>query len=171
MLPIQLLKTFVTYQKEKDGQDKKDPNASRNWSFLATHIVLFLQKYILNPILIGLILYGRDVLGGDGYGVRVCIAFSSAVSFAFGSEELAVKVLCQEILGTSFSMASCSVEKMIVSSAYKTSSKSNPGGLEARVAYRRYVQVGSGPRQGLPQSLFPLHVTNHLSITPHILHH
>ena len=76
MLPIQLLKTFVTYQKEKDGQDKKDPNASRNWSFLATHLVLFVQKYILNPILIGLILYGRDVLGGDGYGVRVCIAFS-----------------------------------------------------------------------------------------------
>ena len=36
------------------------------------------MKYVANPVLVGLILYGKDSLGGEenDYGVRVCIAFS-----------------------------------------------------------------------------------------------
>ena len=80
MLPLQLLKYIVMYRqgRESNRHTQKDPNAGRNMSFVATTAVQFTQKYILNPILVGLILYGGEILGGgdNNYGVRVCIAFS-----------------------------------------------------------------------------------------------
>ena len=78
MLPIQLLKFLVSGDtgKESGGNKKKDPNAKINKSIVINAITQFTMKYILNPVLIGFILYGCDILGGDGYGVRVCISFS-----------------------------------------------------------------------------------------------
>ena len=78
MLPIQLLKFLVSGNtgKESGGNKKKDPNAKINKSIVMTAITQFTMKYILNPVLIGFILYGCEILGGDGYGVRVCISFS-----------------------------------------------------------------------------------------------
>ena len=57
---------------------KKDPNAKMNTSFVLAQAGNFIAKYIVNPVLVGLILYGREILGGghNYYGVRVCIAFS-----------------------------------------------------------------------------------------------
>ena len=47
-------------------------------SFVLAQAGTFIAKYIVNPVLVGLILYGREILGGghNYYGVRVCIAFS-----------------------------------------------------------------------------------------------
>ena len=57
---------------------KKDPNAKMKTSFVLAQAGTFIAKYIVNPVLVGLILYGREILGGghNYYGVRVCIAFS-----------------------------------------------------------------------------------------------
>ena len=57
---------------------KKDPNAKMKTSFVLAQAGNFIAKYIVNPVLVGLILYGREILGGghNYYGVRVCIAFS-----------------------------------------------------------------------------------------------
>ena len=48
------------------------------WSFVIQQAGTFMLKYVVNPALVGLILYGREALGGghNNYGVRVCIAFS-----------------------------------------------------------------------------------------------
>ena len=78
MLPIQVLKFLVSGNtgKKSGGDKKKDPNAKINKSIVMTAFTQFAMKYILNPVLIGFILYGSEILGGDGYGVRVCISFS-----------------------------------------------------------------------------------------------
>merc|ERR1719188_1035935 len=57
---------------------KKDPHAEMNISFVIQQAGTFILKYVVNPVLVGLILYGREALGGghNHYGVRVCIAFS-----------------------------------------------------------------------------------------------
>ena len=79
MLPIQVIKFRVMYrqcQKRKEANTQGDPHAKRNKLFIARMFSQFTMRYILNPILIGFILYGRDTLGGgeNHYGVRVCIA-------------------------------------------------------------------------------------------------
>lgn len=80
MLPFQLLKYLVMYRQcqERSRNTQEDPHARRNHVFIARMICQFTMKYVLNPILVGFILYGREILGGgDNYfGVRVCIAFS-----------------------------------------------------------------------------------------------
>ena len=72
------------YKKEQQSNKgsragKKDPHARRNWSFVANYLGRFVTTYVGNPILVGLILYGRDVVGGE-WGVRVCIAWSLIVT-------------------------------------------------------------------------------------------
>ena len=81
MLPFQALKYLVMYRQchERYRNSKEDlQHVRRNQFFLVRLICQFFMKYILNPILVGFILYEREILGGgnDYYGVRVCIAFA-----------------------------------------------------------------------------------------------
>ena len=74
MVPMQVLKFYVM-SRAMPKLSGKDPHASRNRKFVIWQGSQFFMKYILNPTLVGLILYGRETLGGE-YGVRVCLAFS-----------------------------------------------------------------------------------------------
>ena len=67
MLPLQVLKHVVMYRKQKQQREcstKKDPHAKRNKTLVTQLLREFVMKYILNPILVGIILYGRETLGG-----------------------------------------------------------------------------------------------------------
>ena len=81
MLPVQVLKHVMMYQQKKKSTGsgaENDPHAKRNMNLVAEFLREFVMKYVLNPVLVGFILYGREVLGGgdNEYGVRVCIAFA-----------------------------------------------------------------------------------------------
>ena len=45
------------------------------WGCIARLLFIFAIKYVLNPILVGFILYGEHVIGGE-QGIRVAIAIS-----------------------------------------------------------------------------------------------
>ena len=80
LLPVQLCKFLFMWRQRRKRMNftKKDPNAKINKTFAIHQATIFILKYIVNPVLVGLILYGRETLGGghNHYGVRVCIAFS-----------------------------------------------------------------------------------------------
>ena len=46
-----------------------------DWSKIIPEIFQFVAKYIFNPVLVGLILYGENILGGET-GTRVAIALA-----------------------------------------------------------------------------------------------
>ena len=80
LLPVQLCKFLFMWRQRRKRMNftKKDPNAKINKTFAIHQATIFILKYVVNPVLVGLILYGRETLGGghNHYGVRVCIAFS-----------------------------------------------------------------------------------------------
>ena len=80
LLPLQSCKLLFMWRQRQKRLNfaKKDPNAKMKKSFVLAQAGTFISKYIVNPVLVGFILYGREILGGghNYYGVRVCIAFS-----------------------------------------------------------------------------------------------
>ena len=54
---------------------KRNTDEKMDCGKLARVVLVFALKYILNPILVGLILYGGDIIGGE-QGIRVAIAIS-----------------------------------------------------------------------------------------------
>ena len=55
------------------GRIHKDENGT--WLCIARTLLMFVIKYVFNPILVGLILYGEDIIGGKS-GVRIAISTS-----------------------------------------------------------------------------------------------
>ena len=80
LLPLQSFKLLFMWRQRRKRMNfaKKDPHIKMKWSFVIQQAGTFMLKYVVNPALVGLILYGREALGGghNNYGVRVCIAFS-----------------------------------------------------------------------------------------------
>ena len=72
------------YKQEKKHNigGKKNPHAKKNMYFMAQHFCRFFMTYVVNPIWVGFILYGREAEeecskdDAEEWGVRVCIAWS-----------------------------------------------------------------------------------------------
>ena len=77
MMPLEILKQIFMFRQSK--KHCKNRQITRAKVLLIMEMLtIFIMKYVANPVLVGLILYGKDSLGGEenDYGVRVCIAFS-----------------------------------------------------------------------------------------------
>ena len=77
MLPLEIVKQIFMYRQSR-GSCNRESHTQVKLSFIVQQLALFIMKYVVNPILVGLILYGSEAVGGgeNNYGVRVCIAFS-----------------------------------------------------------------------------------------------
>ena len=77
MLPLEILKQIFMYRQSR-ASCRPESRCQMKMGFIVQQLALMIMKYVLNPILVGLILYGAEAVGGGGnnYGVRVCIAFS-----------------------------------------------------------------------------------------------
>ena len=74
--PIQLIRAIVLYREAvKSNKESNDPHAKLGTYYILQYICQFFLKYIVNPILVGLVLYGHDAIGGD-WGIKVAMACS-----------------------------------------------------------------------------------------------
>lgn len=77
MMPLEILKQIFMYRQSKKHCKSRQITRA-NILLILEMITIFVSKYIVNPVLVGLTLYGKELLGSEenDYGVRVCIAFS-----------------------------------------------------------------------------------------------
>ena len=71
--PMQCYIVLSTIKRMMKGRIHKDENGT--WLCIARTLLMFVIKYVFNPILVGLILYGEDIIGGKS-GVRIAISTS-----------------------------------------------------------------------------------------------
>ena len=75
---MQFCKIFVMHVKAFKSA-KRGGSLDVNQGCIFQFLLEFLFKYVVNPTLVGLILYGEPVIGGDK-GIRVAIAFAMIIT-------------------------------------------------------------------------------------------
>ena len=71
--PIQACKNVLMIKRM--NYVKRNKNVTFDWGCIMHMMFIFIIKYIFNPVIVGLILYGGKELGGES-GIRVAIAIS-----------------------------------------------------------------------------------------------